>query len=98
MAKKKTSKKKVQEEQHPMEQAHEEPHPMEEPPTYGSFPKIASEGIIKQCTLKKDGPDIRFDNLSISSDQAGIILGLIEGGDKVRVTIECIQGNLPFDE
>ena len=73
----------------------------EEPKTetnYGDFPKIASNAIIKQCTLKKDGPDIRFDNLSISSNQAGIIQGLIESGDMVMVTIECVQGNLPFDE
>lgn len=66
--------------------------------TYGEFPKIASKAVIKQCTLKKEGPDIRFDNLSISSNQAGILQGLIESGDTIMLTIEVVQGNLPYKD
>jgi len=60
----------------------------------GTFPKMTSQCTIKQCLLKKDGKDIRFDNFNLSSSQTTLLDSLIETGEEVRVTISAIQGRL----
>lgn len=61
-----------------------------------TFPKIAGEAKLKQIIVKPDCVDLRFDDLSLSPNQIGDLARWQHNGDKLRMTIEQIQGELPL--
>jgi len=64
----------------------------------GTFPKIAAEATIKKVTMA-DKAGLTFDDLEFSPDQYAQLERWRKFGDKIRITLEQIQGILePPDE
>lgn len=57
--------------------------------------KIASNTIIKEVSAKADGVHVKFGKFSFEPGQAEKLMDLAKGKEKVTVTIEVHQQELP---
>lgn len=60
----------------------------------GAFPQITTTCIIKGFNAKKGSQDPRLSKFKVSGSQADTLLGLVDTGEMVQVTISAIQGHL----
>lgn len=60
----------------------------------GAFPQINATCSIKSLTAKKGGQDPRFGGFKVSDRQAEILLGLVNSGEEISLTIAPVQGRL----
>jgi len=63
---------------------------------YDTFPKIAAEATLKKVVMA-DKANLVFNDLEFSPDQYAQLERWRKNNDKVRVTLEQIQGELPMD-
>jgi len=62
-----------------------------------TFPKIAAEATLKKVVMC-DTSNLLFHDLTFSPDQYAQLERWRKYNDKIRVTLEQVQGDLPIEE
>ena len=60
--------------------------------------KIVSRATIKECKIKAECADLKFEGLQLTGEQYRQVSELIEGAERVEVTIQPVQGRLPGED
>jgi hypothetical protein len=66
-------------------------------PKKPTFPKIAATAKVKKCVIGKCA-DIGFEGLKLAPDQYATVARWLDNEDRVMVTMEQVEAELPFDD